>query len=137
VTLHTSAVLKDGDLKLADIWPDTDYDEAAGYIEEFLQQGYDRAAGVTVEADQDEAAKQWARHRAFQAAYTRLLLNPSTVEPKDEGSSSFLLTQIEHVGELAADALAAHQAIIDAALVIDEQFAGPRTSASVAVRFAF
>lgn len=98
-----------GRLNAQALWPSAGLDEVQGFIAEYLAEGYVKAAGVS---EPDEAARQWAYYRAWDEAYQRMLLLPSTVSTSDEGSSSYLLTQMEHVGELAAEALAAFNAIL-------------------------
>lgn len=85
--------------------------EVNAKLETFLVEGYEEAAGVAVEG-KDGAARLWAYWRAWDEVYQRLLVMPSTVETSDQGSSSYLLTQMEHVGELAAEAKAEFDGII-------------------------
>lgn len=111
-----------GDLKARALWPEAFTKGGGGIatvisaVRVYVAEGIARALGVTDEAQQNEAARQWVRHRAYQQAYARMLLMPSTVGTDEGFSASTLLTQIEHVGELAADALRASNAIITAAV---------------------
>lgn len=88
-----------GRLNPAALWPGVDGNVVRENLEQYLAEGYSKTAD-------DEAARTWAYYRAYQEVYERLLLTPSTVSINDEGSASYLLTQMEHVGQLADAALA-------------------------------
>lgn len=76
-------------------------------LQGYLDEGYVKAAAENVlAAKQDAAAKAWAYHRAYRAIYVRLTANPSSISLNDQGSSSFLVTQIENMKQLADSALA-------------------------------
>ena len=96
-----------GRLNGAALWPGVSAEEVDETLGTYLDEGYAKpeVAALAV-GDRDDPARLWAYHRAYQEAYERLLLTPSTVNTSDQGGSSFLLTQIEHVGELAVAALA-------------------------------
>lgn len=109
-----------GRLNGAALWPGVDPNDIAQYIETYLTEGYAKAEVAALDAeDRDEPAKLWAYHRGYEAAYERLLLMPSTVATSDQGSASYLLTQMEHVGELASQALKDFTALV-AALALEE-----------------
>lgn len=119
------------------LWPGTPVEEVAETVAAFLEEGYAKAAAIVDEAQMDEAARQWAYHRAYQEAYERLLLLPSTVST-DEGSASSLLTQIEHVGGLAEKALGEfNRILLEETTVPAEVIRAPRASTSVPVQFRF
>lgn len=132
----TDCVEPKGELEPADIWPDLSRNEALANISEYLAEGYARSAAITDAGDKDEAARQWTYHRGHSAAYKRLLLQASTVEVGNQGSSSWLLTQIEHVGELAEQALAEFNALL-ATVDAVETLVPARASTSVPVQFVF
>jgi hypothetical protein len=60
-----------------------------GYIDE----------GEARSSDED-AVLAWAYYRVYHAVYVRLTTTASTVSFADQGSHSFLMTQIENVGRL-------------------------------------
>lgn len=107
-----------GELNAPALWPRKDINVVSANLSEYLNEGYGKAAALS-EADQHEAARQWAYYRAYKDVYKRLLAMPSTVQTSDQGSSSYLLTQMEHVGELADAALAAHQALVEVVIVAE------------------
>lgn len=84
-----------------------------GMLESSLFPGEDPASLETrlntyiVEAaartDNDAAVKAWAYHRAFLAVYIRLTSKPASVEFEDQGSHSYLITQIENVYRLSQE----------------------------------
>src|SRR4051812_21423845 len=117
--LHASDLLEPKGELDPGLWPGIDLSVVSANIEEYLTEGYGRAAPIADAGDKDEAAKQWSYYRAFGQAYRRLVRNPSTVSLNDEGSASTLLTQIEHVGELSDKALAAFNDLLSGA-VVDE-----------------
>jgi hypothetical protein len=123
-----------GELEAAWLWPNAEDEDVADRLRQYLTEGYAKAAAVEDEDSLDEAARQWAYHRAFKGVYQRLLALPSTAED-DQGSQSFLLTQIEHVGELADAALAAFEDLVAAAGTTET--VPTRMSASVRARFVF
>src|SRR5215208_1439014 len=88
-----------GRLNAGALWPGVDLNEVVGFVGEYLTEGYVKASEISDADAMDEAARQWAYYRAYQEVYERLLLLPSTVSSSEEGSSSYLLTQMEHVGE--------------------------------------
>lgn len=106
-----------GRLNGAALWPKggklnpLGYDEAVvnatlvGYIAE----GYAKTA-------LDAAVLQWVYYRAYQEAYERLLLMPASVTVSDQGGSSYMQAQIDAVGRLASDALAAFEALVPTAI---------------------
>lgn len=63
------------------------------------------ADAVTREPDNKDAAKAWAYHRTFMAVYVRLTANPHQETANDQGSHSYLMSQIENVRQLAHDQL--------------------------------
>lgn len=94
--------------------------ESSGQLDTRLQgyitEGYAKAAaaGLTVQEDQDEAAKAWSYYRAYQAVYVRMLNNPSTVIMEKQGQNSTLWSQIEAMGKLADAALANYRELLPA-----------------------
>lgn len=121
----------DGELVAADLWPDDDESTVEDRLDAYLADGYVKAGAVG-----DEAARQWAYHRAYKGVYTRLLAQPSSVSLSDEGSASYTQTQIAAVGALADQALATFEGLMASAVVV-ETVPARRGSASVPVRFAF
>lgn len=102
-----------GRLNGAALWPHLSVEDREAAIETYLDEGYAKAEVAALDAgDQDEPAKLWAYHRAYESAYERLLLSPSTIDLNDEGGSSFNQSQIDQVGDLADRALADYNALI-------------------------
>jgi hypothetical protein len=109
-----------GDLKARALWPDA-FEATGGGIAEveaalkvYLDEGYARttAAGQSDETRANESARQWARYRAFRQRYETAITTPSSIGTDEGWSSSMLLTQIEHIGEAATEALAASDALL-------------------------
>lgn len=121
MALHASDLLTPkGRLNAAALWPAEELDAVTEKLEEYLAEGYTKAEVLALSVgDRDEPARLWANYRAYQEVYERLLLLPSTVSTSDEGSSSYLLTQMEHVGELAEAELTAYRDEVGA-LTTDE-----------------
>jgi hypothetical protein len=137
--LHASDLLyPKGELEAAVLWPGVDPTVVVGNLEEHLTEGYAKAAAITDAATKDQAARQWAYAKAYGGVYRRILALPSTVSTSDEGSSSYLLTQMEHIGELAEAAMAEFDRILaEATVIVEDVILAPRSSASVPVQFAF
>ncbi len=128
-----------GELNGRALWPQWfvgDIDGQAAVdatIDAYLTQGYANAAAITVLVNKDSAARSWAYHRAYQQAYDRLVLMPSTVNTSDEGGSSYTEAQLTAVADAAASHLAAHTALVEAVTLASFLPAFPRASASVEV----
>lgn len=130
-------LLPKGRLSGPALWPTHPPEKVQETVQAYLNEGYAKAEAITDESQQNEAARQWAYHRSYQEAFERLLLLPSTVST-DEGSASSPLTQIEHVGTLAQEALGEFNQILLAETTVPADVIRPsRASASVPVGFRF
>jgi len=93
------------------------------YLTEWLAQGVVKAAPLAAipdEANADIVTKKWATHLGLTAVYNRLLAMPSTVAIDEEGSSSFLVTQIERIGERAQELADEVEEILDELIEAEE-----------------
>jgi len=99
------------------------------YIAEGVAKG--TAAGLSAGSDLDAATKQWAYHRAFDAQFIRMSSSLSTLDLKDQGSGSFLVTQIQNFKDLAAEALAAFEELTAPAIDEDDVSSGWSTLQSL------
>lgn len=105
-------------------------------LQGYLDEGYTKAGEEAVaSADQDAAAKAWAYHRAYRAIYVRLTSNPSTISLNDQGSSSFLVTQIENMKQLADGALAVFWELVPEEVVAAREEIQP--SSALPTRFTW
>lgn len=95
--------------------------KSAAQVEEklagFLTDATARAGEITDDDASDRFVTAWAYYRAFDEVYQRLALMPASVADSDEGSSSYLVTQIEMVRDLRdemkdeADAILVEEAV--------------------------
>jgi hypothetical protein len=69
--------------------------------------------GSDYESQRDEARKRWAEYRAYDEVYQVRVMMPTTVETPEQGSSSYLVTQLQLLAELRDQALAEFNAIVD------------------------
>ena len=127
--IATDCLTPSGRLNGAALWPKGGRTNPKGYNESevgetlsaYLQEGYAKAEVVALAAaDQDEPARLWAYYRAYQEAYERLLLMPSSVSVSDQGSSGYTQAQIELVGSLASGALAEFTDLLEELGTIEE-----------------
>lgn len=100
----------------------------------WLDEGYREGVAITAGAVQDKAARNWAYYRAKTDVYYRLLSAPSSASLNDQGSASYLLTQIEHWKTEADAHLAAFE---DAIPVVTPVLAGLPTPRSMSVANSF
>jgi len=97
----------------ASLFPGEASNVMAERLDGYLDEGYTRATAAEAdEANHDEAAKQWAYHRAFLQVYLRLSANPSQVDVDGKGSHQYLISQINNFKNLSDDALRAHQGLL-------------------------
>lgn len=82
------------------IWPGLAPDKVGEKLAAFIKEGALRSgveSPTPSTAAQDESIKLWCYYRAKSEQYERLVGMPSTVEDSDEGSSSYLWSQIDAV----------------------------------------
>lgn len=104
-----------GRLERKVLWPGVSLTKVTEYLTAYLadadqQPAFDEITDVVVA---DRARKAWAYYRAFDEVYQRLLAQPSTVADSDEGSQSYVFTQITSMGERAAEQKALFDSIIE------------------------
>ena len=110
-----------GLLDAAVLWPGQSLDTVDARLQAYLDEAVTKTAAFTDTTDQVEAQKQWAYFRAYDAVYQRLVSLPSTVAFQDEGSGSYLVTQMQLMKERRDDARAAFEELEDALdAVVDE-----------------
>lgn len=63
----------------------------------------------------DDAVKAWAYHRAYRAIYVAMSASPATATLNDEGSRSYLVTQIQNFRDLSDAKLREWERLIAAA----------------------
>jgi hypothetical protein len=107
------------------IWPGLSLENVDTKIRAFIQDGEERTEDVD---DQDAAVKIWVYYRAKDEQYQRMVGMPSTVADSDEGSSSYLVTQIELVKEERDELLAEFEDLLVEAGVEEEEEYGVITS---------
>lgn len=113
----------EGALEAAVLWPDLSEAKVNERLEVYLRQGTEQGADLSEATDRDEYTRQWSYYRAYDEVYQRRLMQPSSVEDRDEGSASWLLTQIEWIGQRRDEAKAAADAILtDAGIEEDEEY---------------
>lgn len=78
------------------IWPGRTTIWVDAKVQAYITEGVALVADLEAE-DQDAAVILWVRYRAKDSQYERLVGMPSAVTDSDEGSSSYLLTQIQMV----------------------------------------
>lgn len=94
------------------MWPKVPQSTVAGNLGQYLDDGYARATALAVDAAElDEAARQWAYHRAYANVAQRLNARPASVNIGQQGSANYLTAQIAHWTTLAQQALSAFEAL--------------------------
>jgi hypothetical protein len=116
-----------GRLDPAIVWPGLSLENVDQKIRAFIQDGSERVAEVDAES-QDEAVKIWVYYRAKDEQYNRMVGMPSTVADSDEGSSSYLLTQIQMVKDDRDALLEEFEDLLVTAGVEEEEEYGTITS---------
>lgn len=118
---------KVGQIKADAVWPDGKPKQIEDDLKELLRQGYTKAdADELAVGVRNDGAMKWTRYLAYGGAYQSLVGLPTTVDARDEGSSSYLLTQLTLMAELRDQALADYTAVVVAANPVTA--AAPRTS---------
>jgi hypothetical protein len=111
MALHANDLLEPkGELNHSALWPKKSLSAVSGDLEEYLTEGYAKAADVADE-ELDEAARQWAYYRAYLNVDQRLNSRPASVQLADEGGASYLGAQLTYWGEKAAQALEKFEAL--------------------------
>lgn len=104
---------KVGQIKADAVWPDEPLRTVLKDLGELLRLGYLKA---TADALTDEAkntgAMHWTRYLAYGGAYQSLVGLPTSVDARDEGSSSYLLTQLTLMAGLRDQALADYTDVV-------------------------
>jgi hypothetical protein len=95
------------------LWPGVSASKVNEYLAAYITDGETEAEAITDETAQDRAVKQWAYYRAFDEVYQRLVSQPASVADADEGSQSYLVTQMQLMKERRDEALAAFEAILE------------------------
>jgi hypothetical protein len=103
-----------GRLNAASLYPNTDGAALAAHLGEYLAQGYAAlaAAGVDVDTapDAGDAARAYAYWRAYGEVYEAMVARPSSFSLNNEGSGSWLLTQMDYMRTLRDEARADYDA---------------------------
>ena len=82
----------------AALFPGEDNAAITARLDGYVVDAYARinaAAPGMAEAEKDRAAEDWAYHRAFTAVFLRLSAEPARAELEDQGSRSYLVSQIQ------------------------------------------
>lgn len=79
----------------------------------YIDEGESRATPIADADANDDAVKAWTYWRAFTAVFIRLSASPSSATLNDQASASYLLTQIQHFRDMAAE----QRGIFDALLL--------------------
>lgn len=104
-----------GRLEPSLLFPDEDATALDQRLQKYIDQGVVRAAGLTG-TELDDAVALWAYHRAFEAVWVRLSSNPSSVQLNDQGSSQYLITQIQNFKDLSDAVLAEFEEVVDSGI---------------------
>lgn len=125
-----------GRLDAAVLWIGVSSDNVNTKLEAYLTDAAVRVADIADADDADSATKAWAYYRAYDGIYQQMVRLPSTVEFSDEGSGSYLVTQMQLMKDLRDEALAEFTALLDAAAVVTEETPPvPRASVSAPVTY--
>lgn len=92
-------------LKAEVLWPGLSLAKVKTALAELIAQGVVASAGLAVGV-QDIATKWYTAYLAYDGRYQQLVGLPSSVDVRDEGSSSYSATQIALMAELRDQALA-------------------------------
>lgn len=109
-----------GQIKAEVVWQAKKYATCVKMAKEALQGlialGYAEAVARELEEpDKRRFAQHWTAYLAYKGRYQQMVGLPSTVDARDEGSSSYFVTQIQLMADLAAAELAAAEDVITAA----------------------
>lgn len=102
-----------GDLDRLVLFPDESAPVFDARLEAYIADAYVRATDGELDADDaDEFAKEWTHYRAYRAADQVRNATPSSATLPEGGAFSFQSGQLTYFGKLAADHLAAAEAIL-------------------------
>lgn len=91
------------------LFPGEDSASITSRLDGYVQDAYERiqvAAPEMAAVDQDRAAADWAYYRVYTAVHLRLSAEPASASLDDQGSRSYLMTQIQNFRHLANAKLA-------------------------------
>ncbi len=125
-----------GRLVAAVLWPGENPAAVTERLTTWLTEGESEAAAIMVGTAHDKAVKAWAYARAYDEKYQSLVALPSTVEDRDEGSSSYHREQMDRMAKLRDAALAEFQELLDTAEG-ETVTVPPRSSVSALTQFRF
>lgn len=136
-----------GRLNPAALWPKDIEVHSRGYdpvevstrLRSYIVEGLANAveAGLVIEANQETTAKAWAYHRSWDGVAQRLIAMPSTVDAEGEGSSSYLLTQIQMAQDEAQKYLDEYEASLEVEAEEEETVIVQRASQNVATGYVW
>lgn len=92
------------------LFPGEDSASITARLDAYVTEAYQRinaAAPGMEEEDKDRAAEDWAYHRVYTAVYLRLSAEPAQASLDDQGSRSYLISQIQNFRNMAHDRLQA------------------------------
>lgn len=101
------------------LFPGEDSASITARLDGYVTDAYQRinvAAPDMAEADKDRAAEDWAYHRAYTAVYIRLSAEPAQASLDDQGSRSYLISQIQNFRNMAQDRLQAFHGRLQTAM---------------------
>lgn len=117
------------------IWPTITPEVVTETLVAYLTEAEIEAAAIPPDQGHDKAVKAWGYYRAKAAQYDALTGLPTTVEDRDEGSSSYLPTQLTLIRDERDGYLAEFQGLLDEATAVASVLIHPPASASVATTF--
>ncbi len=82
-------------------------------VQAYLTDATTRTAAFTDETTGDEARTAWAYYRAYDAVYQRMVSLPSSVAFTDEGSGSYLVTQMQLIKDERDAAFEEYEELVD------------------------
>ena len=90
-----------------DLFPDDTAEQFTARVDAYRLDGAARATAAEMSGTTaDDAAAQWAYHRAYSAKYRLMVSSPASASKVDEGSKATLASQIDAWRVLADAALA-------------------------------
>lgn len=107
-------------------------------LDTYLRDAYARSENVITDSDdRDLFARHWANARALSEVHKRVLINPSSVALGDQGSGSWLLTQIQDIERIALEERALADALLLTYEEVDVVAEAPITRSSACVPTVF
>ncbi len=112
-----------GRLDPAVLWPGETTQQVQLRVQAYLTDATTRTAAFTDETTGDEARTAWVYYRAYDAVYQRMVSLPSAVAFTDEGSGSYVTTQMNLIKDERDAAFTEFDELVDLLDAVDEDTA--------------